>query len=246
MHPMRALVSIPRNPPPNLRQPHEWSNEFNDFVRQCLIKDFETRPTVAQMLNHKFITQIPEDGVEARRRIVQLVHRYKRCYDLAGQKSRETCGVKNGRIRGKSETCPSAIVDANDSIADAQSPNTVETLSESVLPSPLKKIIQVIGKPYNPPHQIVEQQKRQAPPPPLSSTTVGNESSNEPSSITADVNVRQNNQQNQGYKTRRRSESKRLQQESNNVKVCFRRFHFIMIYSFFFDLLESYNEWQHD
>ena len=40
MHPMRALVSIPRNPPPCLRQSQEWSNEFNDFIRQCLIKRF--------------------------------------------------------------------------------------------------------------------------------------------------------------------------------------------------------------
>ena len=31
--------------PPCLRQSQEWSNEFNDFIRQCLIKDFETRPT---------------------------------------------------------------------------------------------------------------------------------------------------------------------------------------------------------
>ncbi|UJR10380.1 hypothetical protein I4U23_014585 [Adineta vaga] len=165
MHPMRALVSIPRNPPPCLRQSQEWSKEFNDFIRQCLIKNFEIRPTVAQMLNHPFVIRIPIDGIEARRSIVQIVQRYKRCYDLCVKKtSRETCGVKNGHIRGKSETCSSVAIEA----AIIHSPAI-----EPIAP-PSKRMLQMINKPN-------ESHKRPAPPPPpppaplLTSSSVSND-----------------------------------------------------------------------
>ncbi|CAF2938413.1 unnamed protein product [Rotaria sp. Silwood2] len=202
MHPMRALVSIPRNPPPCLRQPQEWSNEFNDFIRQCLIKDFEARPTVTHMLAHPFIAQIPTDGIDARRRIIQIINRYKRCYDLSGKKSRETCGVKNGHIRGKSETCSSVAMDPTTQVAVPYSLTV-----ESIVP-PLKRIINVIGKPYNPPHQIIENHKRVAPLPPLAIEN-GHCHSNHPN----DSNTRIQAQQTQVYKTKRKSQSRRQQEQ---------------------------------
>ncbi len=33
LHPMRALFKIPRNPPPTLRNPTDWSKEYNDFIK---------------------------------------------------------------------------------------------------------------------------------------------------------------------------------------------------------------------
>ena len=214
MHPMRALVSIPRNPPPCLRQPKEWSDDFNDFIRQCLIKDFEARPTVAQMIKHRFISQIPEDGIDARRRIVQFIHRYKQCYDLAGQKSRETCGVKNGRIRGKSETGSSAIVDGIEINGHAQTSNAGAIDSDAMIPAPLKKIIQVIGKPYNPPHQVVDTQQRSVALPLLAIETVKADKSspNEPT-------CRSSSQQIQLYKTKRKIDSKRVPHQSKVNRV---------------------------
>ena len=209
MHPMRALVSIPRNPPPSLRQTQDWSNEFHDFIRQCLIKDFEARPTVAQMLTHPFITQIPIDGIDARRRIVQVVHRYKRCYDLCGRKSRETCGVKNGRIRGKSETCSSAIIDTTRVAITCYSPN-VESVAPA--PAPPKRIIQILGKPYNPPHQPNENQRRIAPPPPPPFAL-------ESGDAHIDSNRRLQPQQSQAYKTKRRSQSRQQQKQLQAVHV---------------------------
>ncbi|KAK9527524.1 hypothetical protein VZT92_014079 [Zoarces viviparus] len=55
LHPMRALFKIPRNPPPTLHQPELWSDDFNDFICNCLIKDFELRPNVIDLLQHVFI-----------------------------------------------------------------------------------------------------------------------------------------------------------------------------------------------
>lgn len=133
MHPMRALVTIPRNPPPVLRQPFQWSDEFNDFIHQCLIKNFESRPNIGQILQHRFLTEIPLDGNETRRKIVQIVHRYKRCFDICMKKtSRETCGVKNGHIRGKSETCSSVAIEA----AATTTKNNVEPTSKRPAPPP--------------------------------------------------------------------------------------------------------------
>uniref|UniRef100_A0A8C7Y9V3 non-specific serine/threonine protein kinase n=1 Tax=Oryzias sinensis TaxID=183150 RepID=A0A8C7Y9V3_9TELE len=57
LHPMRALFKIPRNPPPTLHQPELWSHDFNDFISRCLIKDFELRPNVLDLLQHVFIKQ---------------------------------------------------------------------------------------------------------------------------------------------------------------------------------------------
>ncbi|ODN02300.1 Myosin-IIIa [Orchesella cincta] len=64
LHPMRALFQIPRNPPPTLSKPHDWSSEFNDFVAECLIKDMDQRPFMVELRQHPFLqqlTRIPED-----------------------------------------------------------------------------------------------------------------------------------------------------------------------------------------
>ncbi len=33
-----------RNPPPSLMDETNWSSDFVDFVRECLIKEYEERP----------------------------------------------------------------------------------------------------------------------------------------------------------------------------------------------------------
>ncbi|XP_069926810.1 myosin-IIIb isoform X2 [Oryctolagus cuniculus] len=55
MHPVKTLFKIPRNPPPTLLHPEMWCEEFNHFISQCLIKDFEKRPSVTCLLDHPFI-----------------------------------------------------------------------------------------------------------------------------------------------------------------------------------------------
>uniref|UniRef100_A0A671QLN9 non-specific serine/threonine protein kinase n=1 Tax=Sinocyclocheilus anshuiensis TaxID=1608454 RepID=A0A671QLN9_9TELE len=57
MHPVKALFKIPRNPSPTLRHPEHWCRSFSHFIAQCLIKDFETRPSVTHLLEHPFIKQ---------------------------------------------------------------------------------------------------------------------------------------------------------------------------------------------
>ncbi|RWS27882.1 myosin-IIIb-like protein [Leptotrombidium deliense] len=59
MHPMRAIFHIPRNPPPRLQKSSLWSQQFNDFIAECLVKDYEQRPMCEELLIHPFIKQSP-------------------------------------------------------------------------------------------------------------------------------------------------------------------------------------------
>uniref|UniRef100_A0A8C3GCI0 non-specific serine/threonine protein kinase n=1 Tax=Cyclopterus lumpus TaxID=8103 RepID=A0A8C3GCI0_CYCLU len=73
LHPMRALFKIPRNPPPTLHQPELWSADFNDFICKCLIKDFELRPNVLDLLRHVFIKQKVGREKILRKQLMELI-----------------------------------------------------------------------------------------------------------------------------------------------------------------------------
>ncbi|CAG8709966.1 3507_t:CDS:2 [Gigaspora rosea] len=53
--PIELVVHIVSQPAPVLSDEHEWSAELRDFLRVCLEKDGEKRPTPRQMLDHPFI-----------------------------------------------------------------------------------------------------------------------------------------------------------------------------------------------
>ncbi|KAB0381690.1 hypothetical protein FD755_003607 [Muntiacus reevesi] len=77
LHPMRALFKIPRNPPPKLRQPAIWSAEFNDFISKCLTKDYEKRPTVSDLLQHTFITQVEGKDAVLQKQLTEFIGIYQ-------------------------------------------------------------------------------------------------------------------------------------------------------------------------
>ena len=47
---MSVLLQIPMRPSPTFSQPTKWSAEIKDFVANCLIKDFNLRPTAKELL----------------------------------------------------------------------------------------------------------------------------------------------------------------------------------------------------
>ncbi|KFV19824.1 Serine/threonine-protein kinase 4, partial [Tauraco erythrolophus] len=51
----QAIFMIPTNPPPTFRKPELWSDNFTDFVKQCLVKSPEQRATATQLLQHPFV-----------------------------------------------------------------------------------------------------------------------------------------------------------------------------------------------
>jgi len=58
IHPMRAIFLIPTSEPPTLPEPAKYSREFNDFLKVCLNKNPELRPSAEWLLkHHPFITR---------------------------------------------------------------------------------------------------------------------------------------------------------------------------------------------
>jgi len=55
-------LEIPKRNPPRLKEPQNWSQEFQDFISCCLIKDPEKRSTAKQLLEHPFITNRKDLG----------------------------------------------------------------------------------------------------------------------------------------------------------------------------------------
>ena len=76
MHPMRALFLIPRNPPPKLKS-KKWSKKFHSFAEQCLIKDYQARPSTEQLLKHPFIRDQPNER-QVRIQIKDYIDRMKK------------------------------------------------------------------------------------------------------------------------------------------------------------------------
>ncbi|XP_020292574.1 neither inactivation nor afterpotential protein C isoform X2 [Pseudomyrmex gracilis] len=61
MHPTRALFQIVRNPPPTLYRPANWSANLNDFITECLVKNPENRPYMMEIVEHPFLSELPEN-----------------------------------------------------------------------------------------------------------------------------------------------------------------------------------------
>ncbi|XP_055589092.1 neither inactivation nor afterpotential protein C-like [Uranotaenia lowii] len=61
MHPTRTMFQIVRNPPPTLYRPANWTQNYNDFVTECLEKNPDHRPFMMEIAEHPFLTQLPEN-----------------------------------------------------------------------------------------------------------------------------------------------------------------------------------------
>ncbi|KAI6652104.1 Myosin-IIIb [Oopsacas minuta] len=71
-HPARVLFRIPRDPSPTVRDTEKWSQKFLDFIARCLIKDYEKRPNVLELLADPFV-DTNTDPRNIRRKLVQLL-----------------------------------------------------------------------------------------------------------------------------------------------------------------------------
>ncbi|XP_069183192.1 myosin-IIIb [Procambarus clarkii] len=102
VHPMRALFQIPRNPPPTLDRPAEWSLHINDFISECLIKDFEQRPGAKELLQHPFIKGVPNNPEQIRLELTLLQDDLRKRNQLV-QKEPETT-IKGGALKADRKT----------------------------------------------------------------------------------------------------------------------------------------------
>jgi len=70
--PIKALFKITTKGIPPLKEPHAWSSDFRDFLRQMTIIDANARPTARQLLGHPFLRQVAPAS-----ELAKLVHRAK-------------------------------------------------------------------------------------------------------------------------------------------------------------------------
>eukprot|EP00079_Xenopus_tropicalis_P036562 XP_017950333.1 PREDICTED: myosin-IIIa [Xenopus tropicalis] len=128
LHPMRALFKIPRNPPPTLRQPELWSAEFNDFINKCLIKDFEKRPTVSDLLEHPFIKQLKDNENALQKQLMELIDIHQQMGIMA-KKRHERINTKKGHFK-------ESMAPNQDDVDDLA---TLEALDENTVTDQLQK-----------------------------------------------------------------------------------------------------------
>ncbi|XP_032549238.1 myosin-IIIb isoform X8 [Chiroxiphia lanceolata] len=72
-----------RNPPPTLLHPEKWCRGFNHFISQCLIKDFEKRPSVTHLLEHPFIKQVHGKDMALRKQLAELIQEQQQLGSIA-------------------------------------------------------------------------------------------------------------------------------------------------------------------
>lgn len=71
--PIKALFVISTEPPPELEDPDDWSDEFKDFLACCLVKDVSLRKNATELLQHPFIRKASSTSF-----LVPLIQRIKK------------------------------------------------------------------------------------------------------------------------------------------------------------------------
>ncbi|XP_011875420.1 PREDICTED: neither inactivation nor afterpotential protein C isoform X2 [Vollenhovia emeryi] len=107
MHPTRALFQIVRNPPPTLYRPANWSKNLNDFISECLEKNPENRPYMMEIIEHPFLSELPENDYPLTQEIKALT------MDLSekGRKQRKAESiVRKGFLKTRQDEPPEQML----------------------------------------------------------------------------------------------------------------------------------------
>lgn len=89
LHPMRVLFLIPKNAAPTLEG--NFSKPFKEFVSLCLNKEPANRPTVKDLLKHKFILRAKKNSC-----LVDLIDKYNKWKENGGVDSSSDDSDKEG------------------------------------------------------------------------------------------------------------------------------------------------------
>ncbi|XP_065213271.1 neither inactivation nor afterpotential protein C [Planococcus citri] len=105
MHPTRAIFQIVRNPPPTFKLPSKWSQNYADFISECLVKLPEERPFIFEFLEHPFIKSIPDDS-SLGQDLVNLKDKVKNSTEV----QKPEIHLRNGRLQRKIFEATEAMV----------------------------------------------------------------------------------------------------------------------------------------
>jgi len=145
--PMRAVLEIAKNPPPKLKNPGNWSKDFNDFIAECLVKDPEKRKPAADLLKHPFLV-----NCASKRELVDLINKIQQAETDFRAKPDEESSDKTP----KGLTAPVSEINSGTGEINA-------SLSPSPDPSRLHSESVSNGTP-NPPQVAVQRRPSDAPP----------------------------------------------------------------------------------
>lgn len=135
LHPMRALMQIPMRDPPFLKNPKKWSSEFQDFIKQCLIKEPSKRPTATELLKHPFIEDIDLN----QNPLIPLIQETRKARQrVAAEESMD--GSSDSETQKEPSSARNSM-EVNDEISDIeeQSSSTVTAGEVNKKASPVKK-----------------------------------------------------------------------------------------------------------
>ncbi|XP_049948905.1 neither inactivation nor afterpotential protein C isoform X1 [Schistocerca serialis cubense] len=107
MHPTRTLFQIMRNPPPMLYRPANWSKLYNDFITECLEKNPENRPYMAEILEHPFLTALPENDFHLTQELKKMLSELHLTEGRRGEpERRREVAVRGGALVAEGATDP--------------------------------------------------------------------------------------------------------------------------------------------
>ncbi|XP_038208030.1 myosin-IIIb-like isoform X2 [Zerene cesonia] len=128
LHPMRALFQIPRNPPPNLSHPEQFSAQLADFISECLVKDMNQRPFARELLEHPLLLAVSSFEEKIRKELQAEIKRQR----AEGRNCRAPeATTKRGKLKSHRKAKPEKMY--TDDLA------TLEVLTEEAIVEQLQK-----------------------------------------------------------------------------------------------------------
>ncbi|XP_065071955.1 serine/threonine-protein kinase 10-like [Rhopilema esculentum] len=139
MHPMRVLFKITKSDPPSLSNKGNWSAEFHDFIKDCLLKDPTVRSSAKTLLEHPFIREISDNQplVDLYRLVKSEV--VEVLEDLPEDKDGKEANEKNITKSLSSDTLNS-IATEDDSSSSQKDDSSVRDSDSGIPPMPLRRI----------------------------------------------------------------------------------------------------------
>lgn len=114
---------IPNSDPPTLPDPSKWSADFNDFLKVCLVKNPDKRPTATQLLkSHPFILKAKGKAI-----IAQLVDECMQEIDEYRAQEAAEAAAGGGAENGTMQQVPSASSSATMSQSSTNTGTMVST-----------------------------------------------------------------------------------------------------------------------
>lgn len=135
--PMKVLLMTLQNPPPSLEDKGKkhFSKAMRDVVTRCLQKDPRSRPTAAQLLEHKFFKQAKDEEYLARYLMAGLPSLGDRVQEIRAGKA-ATHGIDNERNFARSqEEYKKGVSSWNFNVAALKAAADLENDEEPMLPT---------------------------------------------------------------------------------------------------------------